>query len=85
MANKTVTITEPVADDVIGIQIGCDGAGNVTNLSGNVRAASDDASTNHATTFQFDVSSLPAAVQTAVDNLVAECLTQFKTQREFTP
>lgn len=60
MANKNVTITEPVADDVVAIQVRCK-AGAVTLLTGNVQVASDDGSTYHAGSFNFDVTSLPAA------------------------
>ena len=83
MANKSVTITEPVANDVVLIGIRCDGAGAVTLLHGSVATTSSDGSTDHSSSFNFDVASLPAAVQTAVDSLVAECLTRFKAEHGF--
>jgi len=83
MANKSVTITEPVANDVLTINVRCDGSGNVTALTGTVRAVSDDAAASHRDTFSFDVSSLPGPVQTAISDLAAECLTQFKTEHGF--
>ncbi len=83
MANKAVTITEPIANDVVMINIRCDGAGAVELMYGSVEVSSDDGSTAHENGFDFDVSSLPAAVQTAVDSLVAECLTRFKSEHGF--
>jgi len=80
MANKTPTLTEPNSDSVTDIRIRCDGQGNVTLLVGAVQVQSDDASVKHEGQFEFDVGNLPAAVQTAVDNLASECLTRFKNQ-----
>ncbi|KKM13771.1 hypothetical protein LCGC14_1712810 [marine sediment metagenome] len=83
MANKNVVVTDPVADDVMIIQIRFDGAGAVTMLAGNVDVTTDEGSTTHAGSFNFDVSGLPAAAQTAITDLVAECLTRFKSEHGF--
>lgn len=83
MANKNVIVTDPVANDVTDIQIRRDGSGSVTLLVGSVQMATDDNSTMHDGSFNFDVSSLPAAVQTAINSLVAECLIRFKAEHGF--
>ncbi len=83
MANKAVTITEPVANNVRDIRIVCDGQGNISRLNGQVDVPSSDGSTAHSNNFDFDVTSLPAAVQTAVTSLVNESLTRFKSQHGF--
>ena len=83
MADKTPTITEPVLNNVTRISILCDGSGAVMSLQGDVSVTSSDASTYHNEGFSFDVSSLPAAAQTAVTTLIAECLTRFKSEHGF--
>ncbi len=83
MANKNVVVTDPVAADITTIQIRCDGAGAITILAGNVKVATDDGSTMHDGTFNFDVAKLPAAARAAVASLVAECLAQFKSEHRF--
>lgn len=83
MADKNVTITTPVANNVNTIHIDIDGAGVVVSLTGVVSVTTNDTSTYHLNGFTFDVGSLPAAVQTAVDTLVTESLAEFKTEHGF--
>ncbi len=81
MADKNVVVSEPIANDVLEVKILCDGLGAVTELSGRTLVGTNDPnSTFHDDRFEFDVSSLPAAAQTAVTDLIAECLTRFKSE-----
>lgn len=85
MPNKTVTYTIPEARNVTAVHIQCDGEGVVSILSGNVHVSSDDSTgtASQGGNFEFDVSALPAAVQTVITTLIDECLTKYKSDNGF--
>ena len=85
MPNKTVIYTTPVVDNIVAINIRFDGTGGVSGISGNVRVASDDATStaNQIGSFDLDVTSLPAGLLTAITNIIPACLTKYKSDNGF--
>ncbi len=80
MANKSVTFTAPVSNDVMFIQITLDGAGVITDLLGHVMAQSNTASIpDEGIESRLDVGSLTASIATGVTQMCSELATQAST------
>ena len=73
MANKSVTVTEPVAND----------AGNVIKLAGHLTLSTDAAGAAFDGSFNMDVDNLNATTTDAITDLVTEVLAQYKTDHGF--
>lgn len=80
MVNKSVTLTEPVVNDVIRIEIVCDGAGALTKFKAHVNVASSDALASHSQSVLVDdpQTNLPQATKDAITTVIAEALAQYK-------
>ena len=84
MANKNVTMTEPVANDVVRLDVRCDGAGNISFFGGSVSIASTDENAAHVAEYEMlDPSTISGAEASAISTLVAYALAQYKTQYGF--
>lgn len=83
MANKSVTITEPVANDVCRIVVNCDGNGNVTGFQTLVKAASDDGDTVHTQKYKIDPDNMTATEDSALSDLIDFALAEYKTAMGF--
>ena len=83
MADKSVTVTEPVANDVVRLDVRLDGSGTITMLNGILNVQTDDGGANYASSANCDCGSLPTPVSDAITTLVNHVLADFKTEHGF--
>lgn len=85
MPSKTITILEPVADDVTDLIIKMDGKGNLIAIDAMLGIGADDPLGPQSASVSLGMANLPAQAKSAVTSLVAQALQEFKTQHLFTP
>ena len=83
MADQDSTTTVPVINDVIDIRIRCDGAGNLTWLSGIVDPPVSDPNASYDKNVECDIPNLPVAATDAIDTVIAQVLTEYKAAKGF--